>query len=81
MRLAHSSCAFRLVPAKLCHLRRRLPVAGSRSSITIARWPGPGCLAEEIVDGPPKPYYTRPLAQLRTQAGIVISDLLFWIND
>ena len=36
---AHSFCAPRFVPLKLCHLRRRLPAASYRSRI-IAKWPG-----------------------------------------
>src|SRR5262249_52402361 len=40
IRRAHSTCACRLVPVKLCHLRRRFPVSGSWISRTIAQWPG-----------------------------------------
>jgi hypothetical protein len=37
IRRAHSICASRFVPMKLCHLRRRLPVVGSRVSRTMAK--------------------------------------------
>src|SRR5262249_48040690 len=37
---AHSTWAWRFVPMKECHRRLRLPVCGSRTSITIAQWPG-----------------------------------------
>src|SRR3977135_2499270 len=42
--LAHSICACRLVPLKLCHLRLRLPVEGSRWSRMMA--PSPYALRE-----------------------------------
>jgi hypothetical protein len=37
---AHSTWAPRLVPANECQRRLRLPVVGSRTSMTIAQWPG-----------------------------------------
>src|SRR5262245_13616922 len=37
---AHSTCASRFVPLKLCQRRLRLPLCGSRTSITMAQWPG-----------------------------------------
>src|SRR5262249_10202410 len=37
---AASTCACRFVPAKLCQRRLRLPVTESRTSMTMAQWPG-----------------------------------------
>ena len=40
IRRAHSICAARFVPVNECQRRLRLPVATSRTSRTIAQWPG-----------------------------------------
>jgi hypothetical protein len=44
-----------LVPLKLCHFRRRLPVSGSRISKTVAECPGDRSRMMSLHDLPPFP--------------------------